>query len=133
MIALILILVCAWTNNGVVAVDPGTQLQTTSLTQAGGMVAAAGNLIVDGGLFHFSGGALWGAFTVHNGQIRVDAGVTQSSTIDVVGHNNTLLDNAGDAILRVQGGSPLGDGDAVLTAALSGCATNSGTIIPGIA
>ncbi len=85
----------AWTNIGVVDFDPGTQLQTTSLTQAGGLVAADGNLIVDGGLFHFSGGALWGAFTVRNGQIRVDAGVTQSSTIDVVGQNNTLLDNAG--------------------------------------
>ncbi len=94
--------------------------------QAGGLVAADGNLIVDGGLFHFSGGALRGAFTSAHRQIRVDAGVTQLSTIDVVGHN-TLLDNAGAAILRVQGGSPLGDGDAVLTAA--DAATNAGTII----
>ena len=116
------------------AVDPDTQLEIApdgsgrdTFTQAGGLVAAAGAVVVDGGLFHFSGGGLMGDFTVRDGWIRVDSTVTQPSTIYVVGHGNVLLDNAGAVALRVQGGSPLGDGDAVLTAADG--ATNRGAIV----
>ena len=125
----------AWTNDGTVAIDPGTQLEVApdgsgrdTFTQAGGLVAADGQMIVDGGRFHFTGGALMGDFTVRNGRIQVDSTVTQSSTVDVVGHENFLLDNASAWVtLRVQGGSPLGDGDAVLTAADG--ATNFGVIV----
>ena len=84
-------------------------------------------MIVDGGLFHFTGGGLWGTFTVRDGPIRVGSGVVAPSTVDVVG-DSTLLDNASSAVtLDVQGGSPLGDGDAVLTAADG--ATNFGAIV----
>ena len=125
----------AWTNFGTVAIDPGTQLEVApdgtgrdTFTQAGGLVAADGRMIVDGGLFHFTGGGLMGDFTVRDGWIRVDPGVTQPSTVYVVGHSNTLLDDASAWVtLRVQGGSPVGDGDAVLTAADG--ATNFGTIV----
>jgi len=102
-------------------VDPGTQLQVApdgsgrdTCTQAGGLVSADGEMILDGGVFHFTGGALMGDFSVRNGWIRVDASVTQPSSINVVGHENVLLDNASAVVvLRVQGGSPVGDGDAV--------------------
>ena len=124
----------SWTNNGVVGVDPGTQLEVApdgsggdAFTQAGGLVAAAGAFVVDGGLFHFTGGAVSGAFAVRDGWVRVESGVVTPSVVDVVG-DSTLLDNASSAVtLDVQGGSPLGDGDAVLTAADG--ATNFGTIV----
>ncbi|HVS37285.1 MAG TPA: hypothetical protein VMS17_17115, partial [Gemmataceae bacterium] len=125
----------AWTNDGTIALDPGTQLQVApdgsgrdTFTQAGGLVSADGEMIIDGGLFHFTGGALMGDFSVRNGWIRVDSTVTQPSAVNVVGHEGVLLDNASAVVvLRVQGGSPVGDGDAVLTAADS--STNSGTIV----
>ena len=124
----------SWTNNGVVGVDPGTQLEVApdgsggdAFTQAGGLVAAAGAFVVDGGLFHFTGGAVSGAFAVRDGWVRVESGVVTPSVVDVVG-DSTLLDNASSAVtLDVQGGSPLGDGDAVLTAADG--ATNFGAIV----
>ncbi len=125
----------AWTNDGTVAVDPGTQLEVApdgsgrdTFTQAGGLVAADGQMIVDGGVFHFTGGGLMGDFSVRNGWIQVDATVTQPSTIDVAGHGNVLLDNASTVVtLRVQGGSPLGDGDAYLNAADG--STNHGVVV----
>jgi hypothetical protein len=69
-----------------------------------------------------------GCLTVRDGAIRVDATATQFSTVYVVGHFNTLLDNASpDVTLRVQGGSPVGDGDAVLAAA--DASANRGSIL----
>ncbi len=123
----------SWLNQGVVAVDPGAELDVTAdgsggdtFTQANGLVAAVGNFVVQGGLFHYTGGGLWGAVVVRDGQIRVEATVTDAATVYVVGHLNVLLDNAGPVTLRVQGGSPLGDGDAVLNAADG--STNAGTV-----
>ncbi len=123
----------AWTNNGIVAVDPGTQLDVASdgsgrdtFTQAGGFVAVDGRMIIDGGLFHLTGGTVWGAFIIRNGQIQVDGSATQPADLSVVG-NSTLLDNSGAATLLVDGGSPVGYGDVALTAAPG--ATNSGTIV----
>ncbi len=129
----------AWTNNGIVAVDPGTQLDVASdgsgrdtFTQAGGFVAVDGRMIIDGGLYTTPQAKPSASMFIilATAKSRWTSSATQPADLSVVG-NSTLLDNSGAATLLVDGGSPVGYGDVALTAAPG--ATNSGFSRPAIA
>ena len=110
-------------NTGTIFVATDTQLLISSesadgptLVQAGGVIAAAGELTMQGGLLDFESGDLLGLFYAKGVSIHVGAGVTDPATILVVGGNNVLLDNASKAVtVWLEGTDDFGY--AVMTAA----------------
>ena len=97
-----------------------------TLIQSGGLIAAGGQFVQDGGLFDFESGGVLGAFLVNGASIYVGPEAVAPDTIEVVGPYNTLLENASAVTtLWVQGNDDYNQG--VLTAAPG--AFNAGTII----
>ena len=122
-------------NTGTIFVATDTQLLISSesadgptLVQAGGVIAAAGELTMQGGLLDFESGDLLGLFYAKGVSIHVGAGVTDPATVLVVGGNNVLLDNASKAVtLWLEGTDDFGY--AEMTAAPG--AINAGTLVLG--
>jgi hypothetical protein len=104
----------------------GSDSNGPTLIQDGGIIAADGQLVQQGGLFDFEGGAVTGSFFVDASQIYISAAVDQTSLIQVVNNGNVLLGNDSPVVtLWVQGNDGYNGGS--LTAAPN--ASNAGTIL----
>ncbi len=120
------------TNEGTIAVDADTSVEIDgngndgpTLTQNDGVIEANGQLLLNGGLLDFEGGAVVGNFYAENAQLYVSPDVTDASLIHAVGNGDVLLDNASaSSTILVQGDAGFNAG--VLTVAAD--ATNAGVI-----
>ena len=94
------------TNEGTLTVDAGASLEIdgSTLTQNDGVIQADGQIVFNGGLLDFEGGAITGAFYAENAAPYVSPDATDPSLIHVVGGGNLLLDNASaSTTILVQG------------------------------
>ena len=105
--------------------DASLEIDGSTLTQNDGVIQADGQIVFNGGLLDFEGGAVTGYFYAENAQIYVSPDVADPSLIHVVGGGDVLLDNASAATtILVQGDDA--DNAGVLTVAPD--ATNAGVI-----
>ncbi len=120
------------THEGTIAVDADASVEIDgngndgpTLTQNDGVIEANGQLLLNGGLLDFEGGAVVGNFYAENAQLYVSPDVTDASLIHAVGNGDVLLDNASaSSTILVQGDAGFNAG--VLTVAAD--ATNAGVI-----
>ena len=114
------------------AVDAGTEPEVSgdgsgrdTFTQAGGLVGVEGRMIIENGLFHLTGGGVWGTSPSARAKFAWGLGDTarrRSASSAAAPCWTTPARHALGA-----GGSPVGFGDATLTAAPD--ATNAGAIV----
>ncbi|HRZ57308.1 MAG TPA: immunoglobulin domain-containing protein, partial [Candidatus Paceibacterota bacterium] len=106
-------------NEGTVSIESGITLVVNgsdrTFTQASGEILALGGFRLEGGDFDWTGGSLQGAVRVYNARVSVGDGLSQASTLRLVGAGNRLVENLSPlATLWVEG--TMDWGAATLTA-----------------
>ncbi|RPI83952.1 MAG: hypothetical protein EHM42_07930, partial [Planctomycetaceae bacterium] len=117
------------TNLGTIQTEAGTTLEVKlvnkSFIQAGGAVNSSGGVVVNGGTFHLTGGALSGTVRAYNSSISLASTLSTASTLRTVGPNTQLISDVPSTVtLWVEG--TMTYGYAQLTVAQD--LTNHGTI-----
>jgi hypothetical protein len=110
-------------NQGVLSAAAGQELDLfavdgslPTLVQAGGSIATAGNVVVQGGHFDYTGGTISGDFFTLNATIDVADSVTGQGIIHAAGSQSVLLNNASWGVTIQLVAGALG-ANAVLTTA----------------